>query len=65
MGSFAWELSLGIFRLGAFVWNRPLRKIRLDMFAWDLSFGILRLGTFVLRRSLSNVALELALEKSA
>ena len=38
--SFEWRLSLGIFRLGTFGWDRPLWKFRLQAVALDLSLGI-------------------------
>ena len=49
MGTLAWELSLGNFRLGTFAW-----ELSLGNFVWKLSFGNFRLapqawGTGLLR----------------
>ena len=34
--SFAWDLSLGIVRLGSFAWDISLGNFRLGTFAWEL-----------------------------
>ena len=42
MGTFAWELSLGLFRLEICGWDLWLGNLRLGSFAWGA--GLLRLG---------------------
>ena len=50
LGTFAWELSLGHFRLETrlvtFAWELSLGNFRLEMFAWEFELGDFRLGTF-------------------
>ena len=51
-GSFSWELSLGIFRLGSsdlffFVWQASLESFSLGIFAWLLSLGASRMASKV------------------
>ena len=44
LGIFAWELSLGDFRLGFFVWGLSFGTFRLGIFVWDPSLMNFRLG---------------------
>jgi hypothetical protein len=46
LGSFAWDLSLGVFCLGSFAWGLSLGFVRFESSAWDLSLGVFRLGSF-------------------
>ena len=67
LGPFAWELSFGIFRLGAFSFGilrlgtfaleLLLDNFRLGSFAWELSLGTFRFGTFAWDLSLGNFRL--------
>jgi hypothetical protein len=50
LGSFAWELSLGIFRLEASAWELLLDSFRLGSFAWELSLGIIFIPLLLLRK---------------
>ena len=69
MGSLVFDLSLGIFRLGSFVWELSLNfcletcawGVRLATFAGELLLGNSRLGAVAWKLSLGTVAWELAL----
>ncbi len=43
---FAWELLLGLFRLGRFAWKFVFENFRLKMFVWGFFAWEFHLGTF-------------------
>ena len=63
MGTLAWELAFGNFRLGAFAWELSLGNFAytfslgnfsLGTFAWEISLRNFRLGTLAWRLSLGD-----------
>ena len=59
LGFFAWELPFKIvLRLETFAWDLSLGNFRLIAFVWDPSFGNFHFGTFALELALRNFRLE-------